>query len=308
MKLVVPIEMAGKRLDQVLSELLPDYSRTRLQSWIKQGAVKVNGKSCKAKEKMIGEEVLDIEIQESEEVSWQGQAIPLNIVYEDEAIIIVNKPIGLIVHPGAGNPDKTLVNALLNYDPKLNLVPRAGIVHRLDKDTSGLLVVARTLIAHHHLVEQLQNRQMHREYQTLVKGELISGSTIDQPIGRHPIHRTKMAISPHGRPSVTHYRILQKFRHLTLLKVQLETGRTHQIRVHLAAINHPIIGDQVYGRFYLPANCSETLRNALQNFKHQALHAWKLTLTHPLTNQELEFTADPPADMQELIDLLKKEG
>jgi len=237
------------------------------------------------------------------------QDIPLNIIHEDEALLVINKPAGLVVHPAPGNPDRTLVNALLHYCPALAELPRAGIIHRIDKDTTGLMVVAKTLTAHTQLVQQLQAREIKREYLALVKGEMISGSSIDQPIGRHPSQRTKMAVVGKGKPAITHYRIKQRFGHYTLLHVQLETGRTHQIRVHLAYIHHPIVGDPTYGgRLQFPKDISEDLQQTLTHFKRQALHAWRLTLDHPVSKQQLSFQAEPPADFVKLIDQLPRQN
>ena len=281
-KFNIPEDYSGQRLDQVLAQLLPEYSRSRLQTWLKSGHILINGTPASAKQKVIGTESVELKITLANEQRWSAQNIPLDIVYQDEGIVIVNKTAGMVTHPAAGNPDNTLVNALLHHVPETQLLPRAGLIHRLDKDTTGLLVVAKTLEAHHTLTKALQMRDIHREYACIVKGALISGGTIDKPMGRHPKTRLKQAIVANGKCAVTHYRILDKFQHYTHLKVILETGRTHQIRVHMAAIDHAIIGDPIYGgAFRAPKNCHETIKNAVKNFGRQALHAKKLSLTNP---------------------------
>lgn len=306
---VVPMGLAGKRLDQALAAIFPDYSRARLQEWVKQALITVDGQYKKPRDSVLGGELIHIHAELPNQELWQAQAIPLEIVYQDEALLIINKPIGLVVHPAVGNPDNTLVNALLNQVPELTHLPRAGIVHRLDKDTSGLLVVAKTLAAHTHLVKQLQARTVKREYQAIVTGTLIAGGTIDTPIGRHPLQRQKMAALDFGKPAITHYRISERFPAHTRLKVQLETGRTHQIRVHMAHIKHPIVGDSTYGgRLQLPKHIGENLKQALREFKHQALHAQRLGLMHPLTNEYKEWHVALPADMLHLLEILREDA
>lgn len=307
---IVPPEQAGKRLDQILAAIFPDYSRARLQDWIRNGHVLVDGQVKRPRDHLNGGETIAIAttlpvVQES----WQAQPIDLEIVYEDDALLVINKPVGLVVHPAVGNPDNTLVNALLHHAPALETMPRAGIVHRLDKGTSGLLVVAKTLHAHTQLVKQLQKHTITREYQAIVTGTLIAGGTVDTFMGRHPMQRKKMAVLDFGKPAVTHYRVVERFRAHTRLKVQLETGRTHQIRVHMAHIHHPIVGDGVYGgRLHLPKGINDKLRDVLRSFKHQALHAQRLGLIHPITNQYVEWTSALPADMQMLIETLREDS
>lgn len=299
--------MAGKRLDQVLASLFPELSRARLQSWVEDGRVTVNGAACKKKDKMKGGETLTVEPEEeSQEVEFQPEDIPLNVVYEDEDILVVNKPPGLVVHPAAGNWSGTLLNGLLHYLPALANVPRAGIVHRLDKDTSGLMVVAKTLAAHKALVESLQERDVSREYVALVQGVMVAGGTVDAPIGRHSKDRKRMAVSVGGKEAITHYRVTARFPAHSLLEVKLETGRTHQIRVHLSSIHYPIVGDPVYGgRLKLPVGASEELIEELKTFRRQALHARKLGLDHPATGDYMEWSADLPEDFQHLLELLE---
>lgn len=305
---IVPIELAHKRLDQVLAEIFPEYSRSRLQSWIRSQQVLVDGKPLQPRYKVKGNEAITIAAQLPSQERWQAQAIHLNVMYEDEALLVINKPVGLVVHPAAGNPDNTLVNALLHYAPELAILPRAGIVHRLDKDTSGLLVVARTLNAHTHLVRQLQARTVTREYTAIVNGILIAGGTIDAPIGRNSLQRKKMAVIDDGKPAITHYRVNERFRAHTLICVKLETGRTHQIRVHMAYRHHALVGDAVYGgRLQLPKGASENLITVLRDFKHQALHAEKLGLIHPMTNEYIEWQAPLPEDLQNLIQVLRED-
>lgn len=306
---VVPPEAAGRRLDQVLAELFPDYSRTRLQQWLRAGRVTVDGKSLRPRDRVWGGEYIAVTAVMEVETPWQGEAIPLDIVYQDQALIVLNKPPGLVVHPGAGNREGTLVNALLHYAPELATIPRAGVVHRLDKDTSGLLVVARTLAAHKRLVEQLQARTVKREYAAIVAGVMTAGGSVEAPIGRHPVERTRMAVVSGGKEAVTHYRVLERFRCHTYITVQLETGRTHQIRVHMAHLYHPLVGDPVYGgRLRLPAACSVALQEALRNFKRQALHAGALGLIHPESGEALHWEAPLPADMQQLLEALRADA
>jgi len=300
-------EHAGKRLDVVLAQLFPEYSRSRLKIWIEQGQVLVNGQTSKPKTKISGDEELQLTVQsiESEE-DIVAEDIPLNIIHQDEAIIVVNKPAGLVVHPAAGHYSGTLQNALLHFDSSLAAIPRAGIVHRLDKDTTGLMVVARNLSSHKYMVNQIQKHDVVRQYQAVVYGVMTGGGMIDEPIGRHPRDRIKMAIRKNGRDAVTHYRLLQRFREHSHVKVQLETGRTHQIRVHMSHLRYPIVGDPVYsGRHRNPAGASSELLSFLQQFKRQALHAWQLTFEHPDNGEEVTYEAPLPDDMQQLIQLLQ---
>jgi len=306
-ELIIPAELAGDRIDQALAKLLPEYSRSMLKTWLDGHKITVNGEYWQPKAKVSGGETVIIEAELEKQITHEAEEIDLNIIYEDDDILVINKPVGMVVHPGAGHRASTMLNALLHHAPNLQNIPRAGIIHRLDKDTSGLLVITKTLAAHTFLVKQLQQRKISREYQTIVYGELISGGTITTQIGRHSKLRTKMAVvdREHGKEAVTHYRIIKKFRDFTHLRVMLETGRTHQIRVHLAHIHHPIIGDKAYGgRMRLPKNAPAALIETLQNFKRQALHASKLGLTHPITHEWMEWQAELPADMQELLNIL----
>ncbi|MGK2940369.1 MAG: 23S rRNA pseudouridine(1911/1915/1917) synthase RluD [Immundisolibacter sp.] len=305
----IPPEWAGQRLDQALARLLPDYSRSRLQEWIRAGLVAVDGVTLAPRARLRGGEQVGVQMPDLRpaEVA-QAEAIDLDLVYQDAELLVVNKPAGLVVHPGAGNPAGTLMNALLHFDSALQSVPRAGIVHRLDKDTSGLLLVARSLPAHKRLVEQLAAREIHREYLALVQGQMIAGGSVDTPIGRHRTDRTRMAVSPGGREAVTHYRVAQRFRQHTLLRVMLETGRTHQIRVHLASIGFAVVGDPTYTRLRMPAGASRELAQALAGFRRQALHAACLQLAHPITDQPLELTAPPPSDLAALIAVMHEDA
>jgi 23S rRNA pseudouridine1911/1915/1917 synthase len=305
----VPQEMHGSRLDQVAAQLFPQYSRSRLQEWIRTGAVSVDGQQCRPRDKVAQGANVQIDAVLEAEVGWQGQDIALDIVYEDEAILVINKPAGLVVHPAAGHAEGTLVNALLAHAPELALLPRGGIVHRLDMETSGLLVVARTLPAHHHLVEQLQERTVKREYCALCIGAMTGGGTVDAPIGRHPRQRKKMAvIAMGGKPAITHYRLAQRFGHHTRITVNLETGRTHQIRVHMAHRNYPLIGDPLYGgRPRIPKGASDLLISTLRNFPRQALHARALGFIHPDTEEFVQYECPLPDDIQELIAVLEAE-
>ncbi|MGM0594013.1 MAG: 23S rRNA pseudouridine(1911/1915/1917) synthase RluD [Pseudomonadota bacterium] len=305
----VPQSLAGRRLDQVLAELFPDYSRSRLQQWVKKGDVTVDGKALRPRDKLFGGERIELAVTLEPETAFEPEPIALDIVYEDEALLVINKPAGLVVHPAAGNWQGTLLNALLHHHPPIATVPRAGIVHRLDKATTGLLVVAKTLEAQTALVEQLQARSFTREYDAVVNGVLTGGGTVDAPLGRHPVDRKRMAVvRSGGKPAVTHYRVEERFRAHTHIKVKLETGRTHQIRVHMAHQRYPLVGDPVYGgRLRLPPACGEALMEMLRGFRRQALHASRLGLEHPTSGEYLEWTAPLPEDMQRLIDVLRED-
>lgn len=306
---VLSLDQAGMRLDQAIAQVFPDYSRSRLTAWLKEGKILVNGQAGVApRTEVAGGERIELLATPAAQTEAQPEDIPLDVVYSDEHIIVINKPAGLVVHPGAGNMTGTLMNALLFHFPELRQLPRAGIVHRLDKDTSGLLVVARSPLAHKALVEQLAERDMHREYLAVAQGLLVAGGTVDAPIGRHPRERTRMAVTETGRKAVTHYRVAEKFRQHTLLRVQLETGRTHQIRVHMAHLKLPLVGDPDYGgRLRLPKGASPELIEMLRGFRRQALHAARLELTHPATGEVMAWEAPIPADMQALIDLLRED-
>ena len=309
LKAKVPSQLHGSRLDQVAASVFPEYSRSRLQAWIKNGLLTVDGQTMRPRDKVTVDAVIEVTAELQQEVGWQPQAIALDIVYEDEAILVLNKPAGLVVHPAAGHADGTLVNALIAHAPELAQLPRGGIVHRLDKETSGIMVVARTLAAHHHLVEQLQNRSVKREYCAVCIGAMTGGGTIDEPLGRHPRQRKKMAVvASGGKSAITHYRVEQRFAHHTQIGVNLETGRTHQIRVHMAHRHHPLVGDPVYGgRPRIPAGASQALVTVLRGFSRQALHARKLALLHPLDNALVEFECALPGDLSGLIEVLRVE-
>lgn len=298
----VTSELSGRRLDQALAGLFSDYSRSRLQKWIKAGRVTLNRKQLRARDKVKVGDRIRLRIEDEPLLEAASQPIDLDIHYEDEHLLIINKPAGLVVHPAAGNFDGTMLNGLLHHDPSLQGLPRAGIVHRLDKETSGLLVVARTLKAHKRLVELLQARKIHREYRTIVNGVMISGGTIDEPIGRHPTQRTRMAVVHGGKPARTDYRVLERYRAHSLLQVKLHSGRTHQIRVHMAHIHYPVVGDPLYGgRLKIPAGSGDALKNALRNFRRQALHAFKLGFDHPEHGEWVEWECAMPGDMQQLL-------
>ena len=305
----VPQEMHGSRLDQAAAELFSQYSRSRLQEWIKKGALLVDGQQCRPRDKVLSGADLRIDTELEAAVGWQAQDIALDIVYEDDTILVVNKPAGLVVHPAAGHAEGTLVNALLAHAPELALLPRAGIVHRLDMDTSGILVVARTLPAHHRLVEQLQARTVKREYCALCIGAMTGGGTVDAPMGRHPRQRKKRAVLvAGGKHAITHYRLAQRFGHHSRITVNLETGRTHQIRVHMAHRRYPLIGDPTYGgRPRIPKGASDRLVDALRGFSRQALHARTLGFIHPGTNEWVEFECPLPDDILGLIAVLEQE-
>lgn len=303
----VPFDLHGNRFDQVATELFNDFSRARIQSWIKEGVLLVDGKTMKAKEKLYGGETLTLDLVVEDQEIHAAENIPLDIVYEDEDILVINKPAGLVVHPAAGNRDGTLLNAILFHAPQVAHVPRAGIVHRLDKLTTGLMVVAKTLAAQTDLVAQLQERSMGREYEAITMGVMTGGGMVDEPIGRHPQNRQKMAVEPiNGKESVTHYRLIQRYRNHTHIRLKLETGRTHQIRVHMSHIKYPLVGDAQYaGRLKLPKQCSFDLQNSLRAFNRQALHAKRLELSHPITGEWMEWEVDLPEDMQKLLEQLQ---
>jgi len=305
LKIIIPERMTGQRLDVALSEMLPDYSRSKITAWIKSGEALINHKPFKPKDKVNGSEMVELTISQKQNNDWVGEDIPLNVIFEDDDIIVLNKAVGLVTHPGAGNWSGTLANALLHYDPKLATLDRAGIVHRLDKNTSGLMVVSRNEKSQKYLVEQLQKHSVSREYSAIVYGHMVAGGTIDEPIGRDTKDRVKQAISSHGKEAITHYRVIDRYQNHTHVKAILETGRTHQIRVHLSHIGYPLIGDPMYGgKVRFPKKADEVLKEALVNFKRQALHARKLTLAHPISGELMSWKAPLPEDMLALLDVL----
>ena len=305
----VPAELDGERLDQVAARLFPEYSRSRLQAWIRTGELQVGGEQRRPRDRVRRGDRLVVAAELVQEVGWQAQAIDLDIIYEDHSILVLNKPAGLVVHPAAGHADGTLVNALLAHAPELAQLPRAGIVHRLDMETSGIMVVARSLTAHHHLVAQLQARTVRREYCAVCIGAMTGGGTVDAPMGRHPRLRKKMAVLGNGgKTAITHYRVTRRFAHHTRITVNLETGRTHQIRVHMAHRHYPLVGDPLYGgRPRIPKGASGELIEALRSFPRQALHAQALGLIHPDSGQEMRFECPLPADLVGLLEILERE-
>ena len=305
LKIIIPERMTGQRLDVALSEMLPDYSRSKITDWIKSGEALINHKTFKPKDKVNGSEMVELTISQKQKNDWVGEDIPLNVVFEDEDIIVLNKAVGIVTHPGAGNWSGTLANALLYYEPKLATLDRAGIVHRLDKNTSGLMVVSRNEKSQKYLVEQLQTHSVSREYSAIVYGHMISGGTIDEPINRDTKDRVKQAVSSHGKEAITHYRVINRYQNHTHVKAILETGRTHQIRVHLSHIGHPLIGDTMYGgKVRFPRKADAILKEALVSFKRQALHARKLTLTHPISGELMSWKSPLPEDMLALLNVL----
>jgi 23S rRNA pseudouridine1911/1915/1917 synthase len=305
----IPAEYAGKRLDRALAELCPQYSRSRLQQWLRQGHVRRGSTQPKGADKVSGGETIELQVPQEPQLPWQAQAIPLDVVHEDDELLVINKPAGLVVHPGPGNREGTLLNALLHHVPALREIARAGIVHRLDKDTSGLLVVAKSEAARMQLIEQLRTRSLRREYLAIVNGVMIAGGDIDAPIGRHPQQRTRMAVNVRGKSAVSRYRVKARYRAHTLVDVRLQSGRTHQIRVHMAHIGFPIVGDPLYGgRLRVPPDCSEDLPQVLRAFRRQALHAVGLGLIHPLHRKSMSWTAPLPDDMRQLVDALEQDA
>lgn len=306
--ITIPTDHAGLRLDRSLAMLLPEYSRSKIQSWIAQQLVSVDGEFQAGRYRVTGGEEINLNpVEEDQNPQHDAENIPINIVFEDDHLMVINKPVGLVVHPGAGNHSGTLMNALLHYDEKQSLLPRAGIVHRLDKDTSGVMVVAKSLVAHTALTNMLQERSVDRRYYAVVRGHMISGGTIDEPIGRHPHDRTKMAISERGKPACTHYKVVEKFKRHTWVEAKLETGRTHQIRVHLSAKKYPLIGDSVYApRLQRVANVPQELNDCLCSFSRQALHAFELGFEHPISKQMMKWNTELPDDMLGLLDKLRQ--
>ena len=302
---IVPLSAAGRRFDQALAGLFPDYSRSRLSEWIKSGHALLDGAPRRPRDPVHGGETVTLTALPGIETRALAEDIPLTIAYADADVLVIDKPAGLVVHPGAGNPHGTLANALLHYDPKLVEVPRAGIVHRLDKDTSGLMVVARNLRAHAALVEQLSAREVHRQYVAVAMGPMIAGGTVTAPIGRHPTDRVRMAVVKNGRDAITHFRVRERFRAHTLIECRLETGRTHQIRVHMAHVKHPLVGDPVYSRLANPRGATVELSEMLRGFRRQALHAEKLAFAHPANGETITVEAEAPPDMQALIAALR---
>jgi len=304
----VPLAAAGRRFDQALAEMFPDYSRSRLTAWIKAGAVTLDGRAAPPRQLLRGGEQVRLEAELEVEVTSAPEAIALDIAYQDEHLLVLNKPAGLVVHPGAGNPAGTALNALLHHDPGLAELPRGGIVHRLDKDTSGLMVVARTLPTLTALVDMLSRHDVERQYEAIVLGTMVAGGTVDAPIGRHMGDRLRQAVRDEedGKRAVTHYRLRERFRAHSLIQCQLETGRTHQIRVHMAHINHPLVGDPLYGGgLRLPKGATPELAAALRGFRRQALHAERLAFVHPITGEPMAFEAARPADQSALIEALR---
>ena len=286
LEIVIPEKFKGKRLDLALSKLFPEHSRSRIQSWIKAGEVEVNNSKYKQRNVVNSGDIIKINTTLKSIDKHQAEHIDLDVIHEDKAIIIINKPAGLVVHPGAGNQKHTLVNALLHFDEKLDVLPRAGIIHRLDKDTTGIMIIARTIESYTYLVNELQKRNIKRNYKAIICGQLVAGGVIENKIGRHPVHRTKMAVTDKGKLATTHYRIIKKFQHYTYLDIQLGTGRTHQIRVHMNNEKHPIIGDPLYGKnTFIKKGINASLREFIKNFKRQALHAYNLEFTHPISKK-----------------------
>jgi 23S rRNA pseudouridine1911/1915/1917 synthase len=306
-QIIIPKRMEGERIDIALAKMLPEFSRSKITAWIKSGEAVIYGKKFKPKDKVSGDEVIILSANQNQNTIWLAEDIPINVIFEDEDIIVLNKQFGLVTHPGSGNWSGTLANALLHYDSSLEALDRAGIVHRLDKNTSGLMVVAKNQKSQKSLVEQLQNHSVSREYSAIVYGHMISGGTINEPLGRDPNDRVKQTVLRNGRDAITHYRVIDRFKSHTHVKAILETGRTHQIRVHLSHIGYSLVGDSIYGgRVRYPKRASESLKNELLNFKRQALHSKKLTLKHPKSGELLSWKIPLPEDMIKLLNVLKE--
>ncbi|MEC9375894.1 MAG: 23S rRNA pseudouridine(1911/1915/1917) synthase RluD [Pseudomonadota bacterium] len=299
----------GKRFDKALAQIFPDFSRARLQDWIKQEKALLDGNPAQPSTRVKFGQFVELSVEFDPIAASEGQAIPLEVVFEDEHLLVINKPSGLVVHPGAGNPTGTLMNGLLHYYPELRTVPRAGIIHRLDKDTTGLILIARNLFAHNLLVKSLEGRLIRREYRAICNDRLVAGDMIDAPIGRDPNHRTRMKVISNGKPAVTNYRVLARFRKHSFIGIRLESGRTHQIRVHMSYVNCPLVGDPLYGgRLRVPSGASNQLTEVLQSFKRQALHAFQLEFKHPNNGELLEFEAPLPLDLLSLLNALSPES
>ena len=310
LNIIVPKRLMGERIDGVIAQMLPDYSRSKITAWIRSGALLIGGKIVKPKDKVLGDEIATLTIKTQRLNTWQAQSIadiPLDIVFEDKDMIVLNKPAGLVTHPGAANWTGTLANMLLHFDPSLQQLERAGIVHRLDKNTSGLMVVARNALSQKNLIEQLQTHRVSREYSAIVYGHMIAGGTIDAPIGRHPTERVKQAVVNNGKAAITHYRVIERFAHHTHVKAVLETGRTHQIRVHLSHIGHPLIADPTYGgKVRFPKQAQAQLKSTLRALNRHALHAKKLRLTHPISGNVMSWKVPLPKDLQHLLQVLSE--
>lgn len=305
----VPEEFAGQRLDRALAQMFPEYSRSRLKAWLLAGTIKVDGGSPRPRDPVMGGESIELKAEPEVSVAAAPEPIALDVVYEDDVLMVINKPVGLVVHPGAGNPSGTLMNGLLHHAAELDRLPRAGIIHRLDKETSGLLLIGKTLEAHTFLVRLLADREISRHYVAVCNGVLTGGGTIDEPIGRHRVDRKRMSIRSEGKPSVTHYTVLQRFAAHTYINVALETGRTHQIRVHFAHRRHALVGDPAYGgRLALPAGAGDALIAMLRSFRRQALHAAKLEFVHPDSGEVLKLEVSPPADFEDLLAALREDA
>lgn len=305
----VPAELSGQRLDQALARMFPEYSRSRLKNWLLQGFITVDEQAMRPRDAVTGGESVRLQPQPETSVTSAPEALELDIIFADEDCLVVNKPAGLVVHPGTGNLHGTLMNGLLHHVPELDQLPRAGIVHRLDKDTSGLLLVAKTLQAHTALVRALAVREIARHYIAVCGGVLTGGGSINEPIGRHPVDRLKMSVQRDGKSAVTHYRVIQRFAAHTSINVQLETGRTHQIRVHFAHRRHSLVGDQTYGgRLAMPAGASDRLRDTLRGFRRQALHAENLAFAHPRSGEKIDLQVAPPADFADLLSALAEDA
>jgi len=307
MKIIIPDRLIGSRLDAAISEMLPELSRNKIISWIKSGEILLGSKIFKPKEKVLGGEIIEMNVSPEENTKWTPEDIQIDIVYEDAEILVLNKPSGLVTHPGAGNIHGTLANGVLFARPELSQLDRAGIVHRLDKDTSGLMVVAKTEPSKLSLIKQLESHSVSREYTAIVYGSMVTGGMVDEPIGRDSTNRQKQAVTKSGKSAITHYRIIEKFKNFTLIKAILETGRTHQIRVHMSHIGHPLLGDFTYGgKVKFPKGATDELKQAIKNFPRQALHAKKLSIKHPGDNKELSWKSKLPEDLDNMINILRE--